>query len=83
MIFRFVTRHACEKQTDRPADRITITKTALAQLLRAVKTRGTVLSRGIKISAKFSFILAQSTRMSDRWTDSSTTPTTASRGISS
>ena len=37
MFLSFVTKHACNKQTDRQTNRITITKTALALLRRAVK----------------------------------------------
>ena len=43
VLFGFVTKHACDKQTDEQTDRITISKTALAQLHRAVKSE--MLSR--------------------------------------
>ena len=36
-LFGFVTKHACDRQTDRRTDRITTLKTALAYLRRAVK----------------------------------------------
>ena len=51
MFFGFVTKHACDRRTDRHTDRITIPKTALAYLLRAVKTKfkGGFLDRGLKL----------------------------------
>ena len=36
--FGLVTKHACDRRTDRQTDRITTPNTALAQLRRAVKT---------------------------------------------
>jgi len=36
--FHFVAKHAFDRQTDKQTDRITITKTAVAWLLRVVKT---------------------------------------------
>jgi len=38
VFFRFVTKHACDKQTDGQTNRITTTKTALSQLLCSLKT---------------------------------------------
>ena len=37
MFFGLVTKHACDRRTEGRTDRITIPKTALAQLRRAVK----------------------------------------------
>ena len=43
--FGLVTKHACDRQTDRQKDRITTPKTALAQLRRAVKTSANCLTQ--------------------------------------
>jgi len=63
MFFLFVIKHACDSRTDRRTDRITITKTPLAQLSRAVKTGPFhhifALSFSVIFTAQFNYCATQ------------------------
>ena len=62
--YRFVTMHACDGRTDRQTEFSSLDRVCIA--CSAVMNG---FSCGIRIWAEFCFILPQSTRLTDRWTD--------------